>query len=180
MTSSTSAVVLFATDSIRDLSANALTRKLRGFADLLPGWSLGEGLPVSRSAISVATELLAWASQLTLKADVFPGLDGECMVSFYGGDDAVRVIVYPEQPDSFGLRVERGHGPNFINVVEPSENVARGDVYKHVMNLLAGDEHAWIFRAYSTSNITTQLKVGSSSSFSKIRLAADLAALPSF
>lgn len=180
MTSSTSAVVLLSADSERDLFANAVTRKLQGFAELRPGWSFGEGLPVSPAAISVATELLAWAPQLTLKADVFPGLDGECMVSFYGGDDAVRVIVYPGQADSFGLRVERGHGPNFINVVEPSEHVARRDVYKHVVSLLAGDEHAWIFRAYSTSSSTTQLKVGSSSSFSKIRLAADLAALPSF
>lgn len=178
MTESTSAVVLFATD-VTDMGADAMTRKLQGFAHLRPGWSFGEGVAVSGDAISVAAGLLKWASQLTLKADVFPGLEGECMVTFYRGDDAVRVIVYPDRTDSFGLRIERGRGPDFTNVVEPSEHVSRGDVYKHVVRLLANDEHAWILRAYYTSGTTTRQLVGSSTSFSKIQVATVRPAHPS-
>ncbi|MEQ1935172.1 MAG: hypothetical protein ABL962_15030 [Fimbriimonadaceae bacterium] len=110
-----SAEYLFARDS--DSCGDPLTRKLRSFRQLPQGWSHGVGVPLGADALRVAEQFTVLSSQLQLKADVFPGVNGECSVAFYAGERTVEVIIDPERTDRFGLHVEQGHGFDFARVV---------------------------------------------------------------
>jgi hypothetical protein len=56
-------------------SRQQLTEKLLRMADLPNGWSHGEGKPVTVLAIVAAQRYVTMASQLNLRADVFPNPD---------------------------------------------------------------------------------------------------------
>lgn len=157
------------------MDVNSVAEKLRGFADLRAGWNFGEGVPVAQSAVRVTEGLLKWASQLTLQVDVFPGLDGECMVSFYGGDDCVRVIVTPDQSEVFGLRVERGRGAQLTDVIEPTDTATRHEVYRRVAGLVEKD--SWISLAsYTSESYTILVNCALSNLHSRTRAGTALAA----
>ena len=74
MVYATNPVVVYAAVADQEPAANRLTRKLQLFAELPVGWSFGEGIPVARDVIRIGEELLRWAEQLQIKADVFLGL----------------------------------------------------------------------------------------------------------
>ena len=147
---------LFELSSATEPAADKLTRKLRSFASLPNGWDFGDGLPVSTTAIEIAEELLRWASQLQLKADVFPGVDGECMVAFYNDNRCVRVIVQPS--GSFDLRVERGIGFTFEHTVPPQNGATRQEAFARVRDLV---DTAWNTYVFLVSGSTIERVSGS-------------------
>jgi hypothetical protein len=116
--------------------ADPLTRKLRSFRKLPQGWSHGEGIPVAGEAIRVAEEFVNIATRLQIRADVFPGLHGECSVTFYEGDKSVEVIVRPKGGNSFGLHVEKGHGFNYETLVE-RDDANHAEVVAHIVGLVS-------------------------------------------
>jgi len=135
----------------QDPSPGPLLRKLRSFGALTPGWSHGEGVPVSGEAIRVAEYFVNAATQLQLKADVFPGLHGDAAVAFYQEQKSVEVIVHPGAHDAFGLRVEEGHGFQFT-LLEAKENASTVEVMSRVRELVPD---AWKSRAsFHSANLT--------------------------
>lgn len=154
--------VLF-TVGTEEPTADSLTKKLMSFGELPNGWHFGEGIPVSADTLKEASSILAWGSQLQLGADVFPGIDGECMIAFYEGNKCVRVIVYPD--GGLGVRVERSEGDRFVDEIEPADNVPRREAYRHVVRLLDG--HSWISLAPFISSTTTLASGISWSSYSR-------------
>jgi len=61
----------------------------------------------------------------------FQGLDGECMVALYRNDECARVIISPS--GLLGLRIERGLGFQYTDVIPPSDDVGRMEVYRRVV-----------------------------------------------
>src|SRR5262249_18941276 len=110
-----------------DYAPTPLVRKLRSFGTLPVGWSLGEGVPVAQDAIRIAEYFADIATRLQLKADVFPGLHGDCAVAFYRNQKSVEVIIRPGIRDAFGLHVEEGHGFDF-ETIEARDNATQADV----------------------------------------------------
>jgi hypothetical protein len=125
-------VGIVATDPAR---FNPLRRKLHGFAALPVGWSHGEGVPVSDQAVRVAEYFVDIAAQLQLKADVFPGLYGDCAVAFYQGDRSVEVIVHAQNLERFGLHVEAGSGFHY-ETIEERDDAPRAEVVRHIIQLV--------------------------------------------
>lgn len=118
-----------------DSTPDRLTRKLRSFETLPVGWSHGEGRPVGRQAIRVAEEFVKIATLLQLRADVFPGLHGDCAVAFYHDQRCVEIVVDPTHPTSFGLHVEEGVGFQFATI-ESKENASHPEVVDQIVQLL--------------------------------------------
>jgi hypothetical protein len=145
---------LFTADDRHAPTPDAVSSKIDSFTKLQPGWHFGEGQPVAGSAAALSKDILQWAAQLALHADAFPGMEGECMVAFYNGDCCVRVVVHPDEPNRFGLRVERGTGANVQHVIDPDDSATRWTVYQNVVALV---EQPWISPAHSTSENTTIL-----------------------
>src|SRR4029453_3098313 len=105
----------------RSARVHPLTKKLRSFVELPVGWSHGEGVPVANAAVRVAEHFVEVAAMLQLKADAFPGLQGECSVAFYFGDNSVEVVIHPQRLDKFDLHVEVGRGFQFQTLVEKED-----------------------------------------------------------
>ena len=118
-----------------DSTPGPLLRKLRSFGALPVGWSHGEGVPVSGDAIRIAEYFVNIATQLQVKADVFPGLHGDCAVAFYRDQKSVEVIVQGVQ-NTFGLRVEEGRGFQF-KTLEARDNATQAEVVNRVVQLLS-------------------------------------------
>ena len=116
----------------------ALTRKLRAMADLPEGWHYGQGKPVTDFAMVAGQRYVVMASQLNLKADVFPNPDGGCAVAFYSRDQLVEVSIGPDG-NRLNLRAEKGLGYDFENLIEPLENATPEQVYGQVLRLLEHD-----------------------------------------
>jgi hypothetical protein len=116
------------------------------------GWSHGEGLPVSPMAVAVATsQLVHLAFTFDLTADAFPNLDGGCAIAFYNRDRAVEVSVAPDGC-TFDVRVERGVGFAFEEVVAPVTGTDLRTVVTHVRRLLGAQ---WSLLASSTYGSST-------------------------
>src|SRR5437660_1400810 len=96
-------------------------QKLRRMRELQAGWSHGAGVPVTDAAIRTGERFVALAFQLQLKVDVFPDPDGGCAVAFYSAENRVEVMVPPTGAEPFGLRVERGIGFQFEDVIAPTD-----------------------------------------------------------
>jgi hypothetical protein len=129
-----------------------LVRKLRAFRALPKGWSHGEGIPVSPAAIRLAESFVDIATRLQLQADVFPGLNGDCAVTFYRDDKSVEVVVDAQRHDRFGLHVEEGTGFRFRTVLEKRE-ASSDEVVKQITQLLP---EAWKSHVSSHSISSTQ------------------------
>ena len=144
--------VLFTTSATED-NRLALTRKLHQMSQLAEGWSHGEGGPVSEGSISVAESFVRFGSELGLKADVFPGLDGGCSVAFYREDESVEVSINSEAT-ALSLAVEKGIGFDYIEVVPQSEDVETEYVLACILSLR--DIERWKLSVFSTSDYLTE------------------------
>jgi hypothetical protein len=131
-----------------DSAPSPLIRKLRTFGTLPVGWSHGEGIPVSTESIRIAEQFVNISTRLQLRADVFPGLHGECAVAFYQGQKSVEVIIRANSQDAFGLHVEDGHGFDFTNI-EAKDNANHAEVIKQILQLVPAQP--WKSLASSTS-----------------------------
>ena len=137
-----------------DRNPDPLTRKLRTFQNLAPGWSHGEGQQVDPDAIRIAEEFVKIATLLQLRADVFPGLHGGCAVTFYYDDRSVEVIVDPTHPTVFGLHVEDGVGLQFTTV-ESKEDASHEEAVRHILQLVP--DYSWMpFVSSVFGNLTAQ------------------------
>lgn len=112
-----------------------LVEKLRSFGNLPNGWSLGEGTAVTEDAIRIAEGLVDVAIRLQLKADVFPGLHGNCAVAFYHGEKSVEVIVPSRVGNDFELHVEEGSGFQFRTLLQKND-ASHVEVLKHISDLV--------------------------------------------
>jgi len=151
-------------------SVDPLTRKLRGLQKLEPGWNHGEGVPVAKPAARVAQRFVDIATQLQLRADVFPGIDGSCSVSFYKEDLSVEVVISSTGGKRFGLHVEKGHGYPFTTLVE-REAATQGEVMEEVRKL------AWKSLGSFLSTSSTQSSVAFQTSSSNTPLELPMALL---
>lgn len=104
--------------AIRDTEdrPNPLRTKLQSFRRLPRGWSHGEGVPASADAVRAAEKFVDTAATLQLKADVFPGLNGEIAVAFYQGNKCVEVVIKDTDLQNVELHVEEGRGFNFRRI----------------------------------------------------------------
>jgi len=134
-----------------------LTKRLRSLGQLPIGWSHGEGVPVTQQVIRVAEVFIAEAIQLQVRADVFPGLNGECAIAFYGGDRCVEVVVDPANLDAtVGLHVEQGQGFDFVRTVS-DEHAAISEAFSQILALL---DDSWKSHASSPSYSLTAAEAG--------------------
>ncbi len=132
-----------------------LVEKLRQMLKLPMGWSHGEGLPVSEAAVTASEEFVLLAANMDLSADVFPNLDGGCAVAFYKGDDRVEVSVNSEGK-RLGLRVERGIGFQFEDVVVPDNDATSETILNNLVELQMQNERGiWKLRVSSISDSST-------------------------
>lgn len=118
-----------------DQAADPVSLKLRRFGDLPDGWSHGRGIGISQGVIAKAYEILSFGTQLQLRAEVFAGLEGEVAVALYQSDVCVQVTVNPDL--SMGLRVEKGYGFQYEDLIEPSERVENeSEIFSHIAGLV--------------------------------------------
>jgi hypothetical protein len=123
-------------------------------AKLPVGWSHGEGIPVDRSAIALGEIFVYVGTVLELEVDVFPNLDGGCAVAFYRED--VRLEVSINSTGNYDLRIERGLGPYFDDVIPCKENAHRDLILHHLFRL--AEHHRWSLPGYSTYASTTVVR----------------------
>lgn len=169
MTYDTTQYRVFLTATDRSGDRDPLTQKLRSFARLQNGWSYGRGRNISQPVIDKAEKLLEFGTQLHLKAEVFPGTDGDVVVGFHAGDDCVQVTVNHDL--SLGLRIERGHGADYEDVIAPIERVQdEALVYSSIVGLTRDDD-AWKLLESSISSTLVEYSDASSILPSRIRAA---------
>jgi hypothetical protein len=77
----------FIESSSHKIIGSTSEKKIISFLDLKPGWDSGKGVPPSQENIRKALRLADLASFWDLATDVFPGTDGEIMVTVYHNDD---------------------------------------------------------------------------------------------
>ena len=146
-----STFAILTTTARGESARRSLATKLRQMAELPHGWNYGDGIPVSRVAIAVGERFLLLAARLGLKADVFPSPDGGCAVAFYSGEDRVEVSIGGDG-SGLELRVERGIGNHFEDVIPPMENAQVRDVVNWVLWLAPEDEWSLLASsAYASS-----------------------------
>ena len=162
-------VVLAATHTSSGSQNEPLVKKLRAFAKLPSGWSYGRGTRIADEVISRAEQILEFGTQIHLKAEVFPGTDGDILVAFHQDEKCVQVTVNRDL--TLGLRIEQGHGPQFDDVIEPLQRVDNeSQVYLSIIGLVK-DDHAWKSHASSTSSTLVEYSDASSIPRSKTRAA---------
>lgn len=132
-----------------DAQRERLTKKLRQFATLPPGWSHGDGSPISRLAITSAEEFVLLAASMDIDADVFPNLDGGCAIAFYKGESRVEVSIGPDGRH-LSLRAERGTGWRFEDTIVPDDNVRLDTILDHLVRLQMQNEQK-IWKLYVSS-----------------------------
>lgn len=128
-----------------------------------PGWSLGEGLPISKESTELAESFITIASIYELKADVFPNLDGGCAVAFYAGKDKVEVSIHADAC-RFDLLVETGIGFDFENVIEPIRNADLHDVNSQLLRLKSIQDREWNLPDFSTYDYLIEIEGDSETS----------------
>ena len=144
--------------------ATPLVKKLRSFARLPHGWSNGAGVPVAAETIRVAEYFASTATQLQLRADVFPGLNGECGVAFYEGNRSVEVVIDPGDLQHVDFHVEEGLGFEFKRV-EDQINATPSEAVKRIVSLLVDK---WKSRESSRSSRSMEPEADFQTWFSSI------------
>jgi hypothetical protein len=144
---------LLLTTSHLDSSRVPLIRKARQMAKLHPGWSYGEGVPITHVSIAAAEGFILIASYLELRADVFPNLDGGCAVAFYRAEERLEVSISPNGR-TFGLKAECGVGFEF----EETESIENATLKQigDCLGQLTVRNNLWKLSASSISGSTTE------------------------
>ena len=105
-------------------------------------------------AIAAAEPLVGLALGFQLKADVFPGLQGDCSVAFYEGTRSVEVIVRASERVGYDLHVEEGRGIPYRTLVR-NEEASLSDVIRSIIELATG---SWKSPVSSRSEILMETK----------------------
>jgi hypothetical protein len=122
------------TTSPQENQRRKLVRKLDAMKTLVPGWSYGQGLPVSPFAAQLGSMVVMVVCDAGLDAEVFPNLDGSCAIAAYGKcDDKVEVSVHAT--GQLDLKVEHGFGFDFEEVLAVVD-AQRDQVYDELTKLL--------------------------------------------
>ncbi len=90
---------------------NKVIEKIDSFGSLPDGWDFGAGGPAPRVVRERAIKLYRWGALFGLRANAFPGSEGEVYVAFYRGVDTVEVCVNLDL--SCTITLERGIGVDF-------------------------------------------------------------------
>ena len=159
---STSRILL--TTAKREADRQRLAQKVSRMAALPVGWSCGEGIPVLESAILCAEEFISWGVILDLSVDVFPNPDGGCAVAFYKEEDSVEVSIDPAGVH-FTLRVERGVGFKFTDVIPPKDNATLDEILEQLVQLQMLGQTIWKLFASSISATSTEQRGDSAMSY---------------
>ena len=148
---------LLLTTSRAENKRRSLLQKVNELALLPAGFSHGEGVPIQDRSIAQAEEFIWLAAQLELDADVFPNLDGGCAVAFYRGEERVEVSI-SANGDRFELRVERGIGFQYEDVIEPLENASLDVILDQIYRLESINKDTWkLFESSTSDSLTEQL-----------------------
>ena len=91
-----------------------VAEKIMGFAELEAGWHFGEGRRFELDVQEAALRILDLGRTIGLKADAFPGDEGDITVSFYAGERSLDVEVLSE--GRFSLVEEEGVGAQYREV----------------------------------------------------------------
>jgi hypothetical protein len=158
MSTFASTFAILSTTARGESARRSLAKKLRQMAELPHGWNYGDGVPVSRVAIAVGERFLLLAARLGLKADVFPNPDGGCAVAFYNGADRVEVSI-SDDGSGLELRVERGIGNDYEDIIAPIGNAQLMDAVNWVLWLVPEGE--WSLPVSSTYSSMTGSKSAS-------------------
>lgn len=125
--------------------AAPVAQKIRGFADLEPGWNFGEGLPLDNSVLEDAISLNAFAvDQGFVDTDAFPGPNGEVLLAIYHRRHYLEFIIEPDRSITFS-REESG-----------TELLYQEDLTLEEAKTLISEfsEEVWTSSAYSTGSTT--------------------------
>jgi hypothetical protein len=122
--------------------------------DLKPGWSFGEGLPVSPAAAALAELYLLLVSGRELRAEVFPNPDGGCAVAFYRGDERVELCIHADGLN-VDMTVERGIGFDYEDSIEPVMSASLEEIMPQLVRLSRGER--WSLRGSLTYGSTTRM-----------------------
>ncbi|MBW8035918.1 MAG: hypothetical protein FVQ79_09880 [Planctomycetes bacterium] len=129
---------------ISDSAIVPTIRKIRNFALLEPGWSHGEGMPISDVVILIAESMYTYGASLDFDANAFPGLHGDVAVAFYKGARCLEIVIQPSL--TVDVHIEEGEGFSFKEVSE-IEQVSIKAAYSYLNDLLGEEE--WTSRESS-------------------------------
>lgn len=114
------------------VSQDAISNKIRSFANLPEGWDFGVGTHPSPKMIRKALEIERWGSFFHLKTNAFPGTDGEISITFYCKDESVDVTINLDL--SYTVTYEKGIGVAYDQVAY-EENVKLATVLNFLNRL---------------------------------------------
>lgn len=135
--------------------SDPLTQKLRAFQRLRMGWSHGEGRPLDGATGRIAEHFVAIALQFQLKADIFPGLNGECAIAFYQGERTVEIVIDPSDLAHVDIHVEEGRGFAFRRVEDlehADHSVAVERIFALIPRTWTSPESCLSFSSTQTAN----------------------------
>ncbi len=128
------------TDPIRD--------KILSFEHLDEGWQFGEGVPAPAAMVQSSLKVLNAGRTLGLRADAFPGPEGEIAVVFYQGKRCLEILVrLDEEHTVFDVSLEEGIGLDYDEI----ESVEGVSLYQ-VIELIA-DFGVWNLHESYTQTI---------------------------
>lgn len=128
------------TDPIRD--------KILSFEHLDEGWQFGEGVPAPAAMVQSSLKVLNAGRTLGLRADAFPGPEGEIAVVFYQGKRCLEILVrLDEEHTVFDVSLEEGIGLDYDEIKSPE-----GVSFHQVIGLIA-DFGVWNLHASYTQII---------------------------
>ncbi len=101
--------------------------KLRSFGAKREGWHHGEGISFGRAVIESAEAIVVCGQLLGFdEMDVFPGLSGEVLVTFYRSGHCIEIEVDVQPSQRFAVSLERPDGeqtePAWLENLEQVKN----------------------------------------------------------
>jgi len=119
-----------------------MAAKLDQMSALPEGWHFGDGVPITRAAITEAQTLAMLAHAMGLATDAFPAIDGGCSIAIYNGENRLELI-FDAQGEIRELHSERGIGDECNAATDPIENPSGGEVGAHLRALQAEQPRLW-------------------------------------
>ncbi len=137
-------------DQIRDTDPfiDPIRDEILSFEHLDKGWQFGEGVPAPAAMVQSSLKVLNAGRTLGLRADAFPGPEGEIAVVFYQGKRCLEILVrLDEEHTVFDVSLEEGIGLDY-DEIESAEGVS----FHQVIGLIA-DFGVWNSHASYTQTI---------------------------
>ena len=104
--------------------------KLQTFLTLAPGWSYGEGGPISTQVVDRPQRLIFASMRCGFdKFDAFPGLNGELAVSIYAGSGYLELLLESDDTLTFVHEIN-GEEISYLEGLSDAEAIAQINNYK--------------------------------------------------